>query len=75
MAIDHQNGKELDARVEWMMREFQDARRRRLVRVSDGAVDPRLDVAVASSSDSGCEERSPSAPAMFPNRIATKDVC
>ena len=75
MTIDPEDGKELDPRVEWMIREFQDARRRRLVSVSDGAVDPRLDAAVASSSDSGCEERSPSAPALFPDRMATKDVC
>ena len=55
MAIDRDDRDERQARVEWMIREFQDAGRRRLVRVSERAVEPQLetDAEVVSSAEQG----------------------
>ena len=43
MGIDRDDREEPKARLEWMIREFQDARRRRLVKVSERAVESPTD--------------------------------
>jgi hypothetical protein len=43
MGIDRDDREEPKARLEWMIREFQDARRRRLVKVSERAVESHTD--------------------------------
>jgi hypothetical protein len=43
MAIDRDDREERQARLDWMINEFQEARRRRLVKPSDGTVEPHTE--------------------------------
>ena len=43
MGSDRDNPEEDETRLEWMIREFQDARRRRLVKTSERAVESQTE--------------------------------
>jgi hypothetical protein len=49
MAIDREDPEEQQARLNWMIDEFQEARRRRLVKVGDGDLESHTDTDVKAT--------------------------